>query len=171
MLYDLALTPNIELEIPIKDRWSIGAQVLYGWWGGSEKNNNSFAWQLQAADIEGRYWFGDRTDKQPLSGWFAGVFASTGFYDIQFKSDRGTQGEFYVLTGVSGGYSMPLRHNLYLEFAAGVGYIINDYQKYVVADGKYLISDGAKMRFQSIFPAKLEVSLGWLLFNKRGGRK
>ncbi len=168
LLYDIALTPNLKIEVPIGERWSVGAQAMCGWWS---KSDNSFAWQIQAADLEARYWFGDRTDKRVMSGWFAGAFTSAGLYDVQLKSTNGIQGEIFVLAGLSGGYSLPLGDSFYMEFAAGVGYIINDYQKYIVADGKYLIADENKMRFQSIFPAKVEVSLGWLLFNKKGGRK
>lgn len=168
MLYDIALIPNIEVEIAIRDRWSVGAQVMCGWW---LKDDYSRCWQIQAADIEGRYWFGDRSKRRALTGWFAGVFASSGFYDFQLDDDSGMQGEFYVMTGVSGGYSMPIGRRLNLEFAAGVGYVVNDYQKYVVYESQYLVADGSQMRFQSVFPAKVEVSLGWLMFrgSKRGG--
>lgn len=182
LLYDIALIPNIEFEIAIKERWSLGAQVLCGWW---LKSDNSRCWQIQAADIEGRYWFGDRSRRRELTGWFAGLFASGGFYDFQIKETRGLQGEFYVLTGVSGGYSLPIGRRMNLELAAGVGYIVNNYQRYVVYEEEYLVADGDLMRFQSLFPAKVEVSLGWLLFgggndresrrvfrsNNMGGRK
>ncbi len=167
LLYDIALTPNLKIEVPIGNRWSVGVQAMCGWWS---KSDNSFVWQIQAADLEARYWFGDRTDKRVLSGWFAGAFASGGFYDFQFKDTHGLQGEFYVLTGVSGGYSMPIGRSMNLEFSAGVGYIVNNYQRYVVYEEEYLVADGPTMRYQSLFPAKVEVSLGWLLF-RGGGEK
>ncbi len=167
ILYDAALIPNIELEVAIKDNWSVGAQVMCGWW---LKSDNSRCWQLQAADVEGRYWFGDRSQRRALSGWFAGLFASAGFYDFQLEDTKGLQGEFYVMTGVSGGYSLPIGRRMNMEFALGVGYVVNDYQKYEVYENKYLVADGPLMRFQSIFPAKVEVSLGWLLF-KRGSKR
>ncbi len=168
LLYDLALTPNLEIEVPIKDRWSIGLQGMYGWW---LKRDNSFCWQVQAADLEARYWLGDRTDKRVMSGWFVGAFASAGFYDFQLKSDSGVQGELYVAAGLSAGYSMTLTDNLYLEFAGGLGYVVNDYQKYRVSGGEYLIEKGEPMRFESVIPAKLEVSIGWLFNSKKGVRK
>lgn len=161
LLYDVVLIPNIEIELPIKDNWSIEAQAMCGWW---LMGNNSRCWQIQAADIEGRYWFTNRG--RALTGWFAGLFASAGFYDFQIQETEGLQGEFYVLTGVSGGYSMPIGKRLNLEFAAGVGYIVNNYQRYVIYEEEYLVADGDMMRFQSFFPAKLEISLGWLLFRR-----
>ncbi len=164
LLYDIALIPNLKVEFAIKDNYSVGAQAIYGWW---LRYDNSRCWQVQAADIEGRYWFGDRTKHRALTGWFTGVFASAGFYDFQVEKTRGMQGEFYVMTGVSGGYSMPIGRRMNMEFAAGVGYVVNDYQKYTVYESKYLVAEGNMMRFQSVFPAKVEVSLGWLMF-KRG---
>lgn len=164
MLYDISLIPNIEVEVPIFDKWSIGAQAMCGWW---LKSDNSRCWQIQAADIEGRYWFGDRSKHRALTGWFAGVFASAGFYDFQLEDTNGIQGEFYVMTGVSGGYAIPIGRRMNLEFTGGIGYLVNDYQKYTVHASEYLVADGPQMRFKSVFPAKLEVSLGWLLF--RGG--
>lgn len=32
LLYDLALTPNLELELPIGRHWSINVEYQYGWW-------------------------------------------------------------------------------------------------------------------------------------------
>ncbi len=167
ILFDIAMIPNIEVEFPISKRLSVEGQLMCGWW---LKSDNSRCWQVQAADIEARYWFGARDKRRVMTGLFAGVFASGGFYDFQVKDTRGLQGEFYYLTGVSGGYSMALGRRLNLEFSAGVGYIVNNYQRYEVYEQKYLVADGPLMRYQSVLPAKVEVALGWVLF-KRGERQ
>lgn len=168
LLFDIAMIPNIEVEFAIYDKWSFGAQAMCGWW---LRDDNSRCWQLQAADIEGRYWFGDRTKRRALTGWFTGIFASAGFYDFQVENTQGIQGDIYVMAGVSGGYSMAIGRRMNMEFTAGVGYIVNDYQKYTVYESEYLVVEGSKMRFQSVFPAKVEVSLGWVMFKQGDSEK
>lgn len=168
LLYDLAMTPNLEVEVPIGKHWSINAEYQYGWW---LRNDNSFCWQLESGGVEGRYWFGDRENKRQLTGWFAGVFVGGGMFDFQLKKDEGYQGEFYILGGASGGYAMPLNRHFNLEFSVGLGYIMTDYRRYNVIDNE-LIKQGRTMRYQSILPAKAKVSLVWLLHsNKKGERK
>ncbi|MDR1884388.1 MAG: DUF3575 domain-containing protein [Prevotella sp.] len=166
MLYDLALTPNLEIEVPIGKRWSLNTEFQRGWW----KRDDTFCWQIEAAGLEGRYWFGERDKKRVLTGWFAGVFAGGGFYDFQFKRDEGYQGEFYVMTGLSGGYAKQIRRDWSLEFSFGTGYITMDYKHYRVT-GHELIAQGPVMRYKAAFlPLKAKISLVCLLHrNKKGG--
>lgn len=162
LLFDLALTPNLELEVPIGKRWSVNAEGMGAWW---LRNNNSFCWQIEAGGVEGRYWFGNRDKRPLLTGWFAGAFASGGRYDFQLKQDAGYQGKFFALAGVSAGYAMPVARNLHLEFSAGIGYIVTDYHHYHVVDGILMVQDGG-MRFSSLVPAKAKVSLVWVMGHK-----
>lgn len=101
LLYDLLMTPNIELEIPIKDRWSIAGEWLFPWWVTKDNGN---ALQILSGQVEGRYWFGDRAVRPQLTGWFAGFYAGGGLYDLQWRGN-GYQGEFYIAAGLSGGYA------------------------------------------------------------------
>lgn len=168
LLYDLALTPNLELEVPIGRRWSVNAEFQRGWW---LRRDNTFCWQIEAAGLEGRYWFGNRENRAVLTGWFAGVFTAGGFYDFQLKRNNGYQGEFYIMTGLSGGYATPIARNLNLEFSLGVGYIVTDYRHYCVIDDE-LIKQGSAMRFSSFVPAKAKVSLVWMINRKvKGGAR
>ncbi len=169
LLFDAALTPNIEIEVPIGSRWSVNGEFMRGWW----LRKQTFCWQLESFGVEGRYWFGDRAVRRQLTGWFAGVFASGGFYDFQFHRTRGVQGEFYLLAGVSGGYGMAISRSWSIEFSAGIGYIINNYRRYTVIDNDYLVRCGEEHRFQSIFPAKAKISLVWLIHRKvrKGGAR
>ncbi len=163
LLYDLAITPNIELEIPMGKRWSMNFEFIDGWW---LRRDNTFCWQIMGGGIETRYWFGNRDNKRVLTGWFAGAFIGGGYYDFQLEKSRGVQGEFYIMSGLSGGYTVPLNRSLSLEFSTGVGYTINDYRTYVVIDND-LIRSSPHYRFKSVLPVKAKVSLVWTLYSKK----
>ncbi|MFI3285627.1 MAG: DUF3575 domain-containing protein [Rikenellaceae bacterium] len=163
LLYDLAFTPNIEVEVPFGERWSVNGEFARGWW----LKEHTRCWQVQSAGIEGRYWFGDRSKRDQLTGWFAGLFANTGFCDFQFKDATGVQSDFYYIAGLSAGYSLPLSERFNMEFSAGAGYMVNEYQKYWVENNTTLIEDGPRMKMQSFLPAKVKVSLSWLIFRTK----
>lgn len=153
LLYDIALTPNIGVEIPVGRRWSMNATFMRGWW---LKKDNTFCWQLEAGGLEGRYWFGGPGVTKVLTGWFAGAFAGAGFYDFQLKRDKGHQGEFFMV-GLSGGYSRQIAQTWNLEFAIGAGYLSTDYRRYHVIND--LLFKQATYRYKGVLPLKAEVSL------------
>lgn len=163
LLYDALLTPNIELEIPVSSRFSVNSELGRGWW----LRENTRRWELLYGGVEGRFWFGDRSKRDQLTGWFGGVFANAGICDFQFEDASGVQSDFYVAVGISAGYSLRLSNRWMMEFSVGGGYLDNEYQKYWVEDNETLIEDGQTMRRQSIMPLKAKVSIGWLLFNNR----
>ncbi len=163
LLYDALLTPNIELEIPVRSRFSVNSELGRGWW----LRENTRCWELLYGGVEGRFWFGDRSKRDQLTGWFGGVFANAGICDFQFEDASGVQSDFYIAVGISAGYSLKLSDRWMMEFSVGGGYLENEYQKYWVENNETLIEDGQTMRRQSIMPLKAKVSIGWLLFNNR----
>ncbi|MEF9986812.1 MAG: DUF3575 domain-containing protein [Bacteroidales bacterium] len=167
LLYDAAITPNLELEIPIGKRWSINAEYQLAWWN---KKDNSFCWHINAAGIETRYWFGNREKHKSLSGWFAGISVNGGTYDFQLKKDNGYQGNF-IIPGISGGYTTSIARNLNLEFSLGVGYMMSNYHHYNVISSE-LVDNGETKHYRNIFPTKAKVSLVWIINHnvKRGGK-
>lgn len=167
LLYDAAMIPNLEIEIPIGKRWSINAEYQIAWW---DKSDNSFCWRINAGGVEARYWFGDRNKHKQLNGWFAGVFVNGGTYDFQVKKDNGYQGDF-IVPGISGGYATPIARNLNLEFSLGVGYMISNYHHYDVIS-RELVDYGQTKQYRSIFPAKAKISLVWMINRnvKKGGK-
>ncbi len=169
LLYDLLLTPNIELEIPIGDWWSVTGEWIFPWW---VTKNNGYALQILSGQLEGRYWFGDRAIKPQLTGWFAGFYAGGGLYDLQWKNN-GYQGEFYIAAGLSGGYAHTINRSgsLRMEYSLGVGYMKTDYSYYEgKEDNEFLVwqHDG---RYTWIGPTKAEVSLVWFIDWKIGGER
>ena len=168
LLFDALLMPNIEIEVPIGNRFSISGEWMFPWWVGK---NNDMALQILAGTLEGRYWFGDRSKKRKMTGWFAGFYAGGGLYDLQYKSE-GYQGEFFIAAGLSGGYAHTInkKGNLRMEYSLGIGYLQTNYRHYIgMEDNKYLVwqNDG---KYSWFGPTKLKVSLVWMLnFNKKKG--
>ena len=70
LLYDLALAPNIEVEIPIGKRWSLNTEYKCPWWLNSK---HDFCYQLLSGGMEGRFWLGNRQKRDRLTGHFIGL--------------------------------------------------------------------------------------------------
>jgi hypothetical protein len=155
------------VEAPLGEHFSLGAEFMYGWW---LRRNWSFCWQLEAAALEGRYWFRPLMTRHRTGGWFAGLFVQAGFYDFQLERTAGVQGEF-VLAGLSGGYLLPLGGAWSLEFSLGLGYLVTDYRRYTVAptyDGHELVATAPAMRLSGApYPLKAGISLQWTINHRK----
>lgn len=167
LLFDAALMPNIEVEVPLGRRWSLNGEAMLPWW---LSDDNKYCMQLVSGGLEGRYWFGNRLRRRPLTGHFAGVFGGGGKYDFQWK-ERGYRGEYFFLAGLSYGYSLSLSRRLNMEFSLGVGVLRTSYRHYrAQEDYRTLLwqKDGTYTWFG---PTKAKISLVWLLGNKKGGKR
>ena len=173
-LFWVAGAPNFGIEYPINDRWSVCGDYVAPW-------SSSFAtglyYQLMMINAEGRYWFGNRDGKPQMTGWFAGANIGGGYYDFMLNNTRkGLQGEFYILAGLSAGYSHSISSNdrVRLEYALGLGYLQTRYRKYTWDDFDYVLEAPRSQVWKtSIFgPTQAKVSVVWLLFiNKKGGER
>lgn len=150
LIFDAALTPNLEFEWLIKDNWSVALEGDMAWWGNSSKNQ---AYQLIMLSPEARYWIHPR---EPWHGMFAGVFAGGGYYD--FQNGNGVQGEG-VMTGLSFGYMFPIARNFSLEASIGAGYLFTRYKEYEPRDGHYLYQRTKDLHYFG--PLKLKLSFVW----------
>ncbi len=169
LLYYLLLAPNIEVEVPIKNRWSVAGEWLCPWWVTRDNGN---ALQVLAGQVEGRYWFGDRTNRPQLTGWFAGLYAGGGLYDLQWK-DNGYQGEFYIAAGLAGGYAHAInkKKNLRLEYSLGLGYLNTDYRYYEGMESNEFLVWQHNGTYTWLGPTKAKVSLVWFVEWQRGGKR
>ncbi|MFR9599026.1 MAG: DUF3575 domain-containing protein [Rikenellaceae bacterium] len=176
LLFDALTILNIELEVPIGNRWSVVAEWIFPWWtwddGTSDSKRNRI--QMLSGNIEGRYWFGDRSTRPVMTGWNAGLYAGGGLYDLE-RNGTGYQGEFFIAAGLSGGYAHTINKcgSLRMEYSLGIGYLKTDYEKYVAE--YYGTDDWRAVRTQTgvyswFGPTKARVSLVWLLgYNKKTG--
>ena len=168
---------NIGIEVPLGDRWSVGADWYYPWlWRPKHAEGVDYrGWcaEALALNIEGRYWFGKRSYERRLLGHSAGLFAMAGYYDFE-RNYKGLQGEFATV-GVDYLFAMPIfKKRMHLEFCLGIGYFYSQARQYEVytPGGKgYKEKDMAKV-IQYFGPVKATVSLVWpIYFTKKGGAK
>ena len=161
LLYDMALAPNIEVEIPLGKRWSLNTEYKCPWWLNSE---HDFCYQLLSGGMEGRYWLGNRQKHNRLTGHFIGLYAEGGIYDFQLQGD-GYQGKYYGAAGVTYGYARQLALHFSLEFSLGIGYLTTEYKKYTPYEGNIIWTNSGRYNF--IGPTKAKISLVWLITTRR----
>lgn len=167
LLFDAALTPNIEVECPIAYYpWSIVAEWWFPWYVWRiPGSTNSYSFMM--AGLEGRYWI-RQFESQPrvLNGHFVGVYGAGGLYDIQLSKDgHGYQG-VYGSGGFTYGYAITLIPNLHMEFSIGVGYMGGPQRAYKADprnDHLVLLED---RHFWYLGPTKLKISIGYLFHLK-----
>lgn len=162
LLYDLALAPNIEVELPMGQRWSLNVEYKCPWWSNSQ---HGFCYQLLSGGVETRCWLGNRRVRSRLTGHFLGIYAEGGVYDFQLKEEKGYQGKYYAAAGVTYGYTHPISRHLAIEFSLGVGYLDTEYRKYTTYKNDLIWTSSGKYHF--IGPTKAKVSLVWLITARR----
>lgn len=173
LLLDVVTAVNVEIEVPLGRRWSVSGEVICPWWLLEKKQ---YCLQVLSGNIEGRYWFGNRerrrdgTPRKVMTGWFAGIYAGGGLYDVEWGNE-GYQGNFFMAGGISGGYTHSIGKNLRLEYALGAGYFKTNYEYYKPVNGgdKLVWQYDGNYSVTGITRAK--ISLVWMLAhkNRRGG--
>ncbi len=169
LLYDAVGALNLEVEVPIGKKWSVGAELIHPWWSSS---SNNFTDRLRLGHLSVNYWLGDREKLDYLTGWSIGLFGGYGDFDFQFWDMEGTQGEI-INTGVSIGYAHSInkkkKNNLHLHYQIGFGYSSIDYREYTkyynteFGDVKVFDSPWLEKRITWFGPTQAEVSLVWML--------
>lgn len=185
VLYDLALAPNIEVEVPLgrNARWSLLAETTWLWWrfGHNPKGEQSpyyrsdqrptrHSRELAYAGGELRCWLSPRCDdaRPVLSGLFVGIYGAAGYYDWEHDSE-GDQGEC-VSAGLSLGYSWPLGRHWNLELSAAAGYVGGPRRHYEAEFDDARLIHRYTSRLNYVGPTKLKLALVWLLGKKGGAR-
>lgn len=156
MLYDLALIPNIGLDIYLGKNFSLSGNWMYAWW----KNDNIYwYWRTYGGDLGVRYWFGKAAKAKPLTGHHVGLYGQIITYDFELGG-RGYLGDRWTYGGgIEYGYSLPIARRLNIDFNLGFGYLGGEFKEYLPIDGHYVWQ--ATKRRQFIGPTKAEISLVW----------
>lgn len=160
---------NIGAEVPVGNNWSVGADYYFPWILRNSHKKECF--QILAADIEGRYWFGkDRTEDDRLKGHSIGLNVMAGYYDLE-RNYSGQQGEF-VNCSVDYLYAMPVfKDRMHLEFTIGLGYFYSKGRPYdVFEDGGKAFKRGYQQIDRWIGPNKVGISLVVPIKAKRRGQ-
>lgn len=159
LLYDAVTALNVEVEVPIGERWSVAVEDVFPWWTGGP-HDNKYAFQMWEIGVEPRYWFKKNDEVDRLAGHFVGAYLMSSMYDFQYDNALCYQGEYWS-TGLTYGYSVPIGKLLQLEMSASVGYMKTDYRHYQPdLDYGALYKDPYVKGKMSYFgPTKLKVSL------------
>ncbi len=167
-LYDLALCPNVGIEIQTDFGLAFQLDYIGAWWNSPSRNRYFSNYGFQS---EIRYYFTHDDYSVPFTGIHAGVYGQMATFDFEFG------GEGYQCPnlddawglGVSGGYTLPISRRWALDFTLGVGFFTAKYTPYdPTVNGGY-VATGLK-RFKWWGPTKAEVTLVWSL-NKDFKRK
>ena len=172
LLFDAALMPNVEIEVPVGKRWSVNGEYAFPWW---QFDRGKYCMQVLMGGLEGRYWLGSRKsreDREVLTGHFLGLYAGGGKYDLQW-GEKGYQGEFFIAAGVSYGWATRIARHLHLEFNIGIGLLRTDYRHYHARDNYQTLLWQENGKYTWLGPTKAKISLVWLLNRrvKKGGSR
>lgn len=158
---------NIGVEVPLSNRFSLGADWYYPWamrrWTNSVLPPQMYCAQMLSWSIEGRWWLGsvhskDASKKYRLRGHSIALLGIGGYYDAEYEGS-GQQGEFYGL-GADYMYSLPLgKGGVHMELSLGVGCLWNPYRNYKVrTEGGYLTADG-NQSLSRLMPAPVRIGI------------
>ena len=177
IIYDLLLTPNIGIEVPIGRRVSVAADWVYAWWS---SNSSHRCWRIYGGEIEGRYWLRSGEAQQRLTRHHIGVYAQAFTYDFAFgrhgrmggKPGASMWQKAMLGAGVSYGYAVRMGKAMRMDFTIGIGYVTGDYHKYHYDNGCYVYDSTHRMNYFG--PTRAEASLVWdlpLHRQKKGGAR
>lgn len=167
---------NLGVEVPLGPRWSIGTDVYYPWLGrsghASGVDKTGYCNQLLAADLELRYWFPRKGQKdgQRLLGCSVGLYGAAGKYDFE-RDWSGYQGEFYN-AGLDFLYAAPLfRGRVHLELEIGLGCIWSSARPYDCLEPGGLIYHrrGVTKQITWFGPTRAQLSLAVPIFTRKKG--
>ena len=168
VLYDLAVAPNIEVELPLgrHQRWSLMAEYCNPWWRWDRKSQS---YEVQEGGLELRRWLSPRCSgsRPTLCGHLLGLYGAVAKYDLENK-DVGDQGEV-LSAGLTYGYAWPLSRHWNIEASVSAGAVWGKRRHYNAEfESTHLIYKYTKNLFYA-GPTKLKLSLVWLIGKEKGG--
>lgn len=161
LLYDIALLPNLALEFPLGNRWSVEVEGQWSWWNTKTTHNN--CWRIQTAGLELRKWLGSKS-LASLNGHYLGLYGMAGTYDVKFRNKNGYLSDMSYSAGLSYGYAFPIARRFNLEFGLAAGYFGGKYKvydQYDVVNEMFPLKERRNMHYFGLTKAK--VSLVWII--------
>ena len=164
LLYDLALTPNVGVEVALGKGWTLGAGWNYAWW----RHEPSYLyWRIYGGELTARKYFGKQSEEKSFAGHHGGIYGQAYTYDIS-TGKKGQISNFTYGGGIEYGYTLHISENLAFDFSLGLGFLTGEYKVYIPDDGCYVWRE-TRQRYY-IGPTKAEVSLVWMLYSRKGGK-
>lgn len=163
-LFDLALCPNIGIEIQTDIGLAWQLDYMGAWWNSDVSHHYYSNYALQT---EIRYYLNRNKISFPYTGHHVGLYGEMITYDFEFGETgymcRRLDDTFSI--GASYGYSIPLSKRWTIDFTAGIGYFHTQYDVYDPNNrGTYTRRETRK---KSLFiPTKLEATFVWNINTK-----
>lgn len=154
MVSDLAMTPNIGIEIPLSCIMSVNASWYGAWW---ENTAKAFCWKLYGGKIGMRGYLGRHTILNKMTGHHIGVNFMAYTFDFCLGG-KGVQAPVWNWGAeLEYGYKFPIARNLYLDAHIGVGAMWGAYHTYTPMDSHFVWQDTRQHCYWG--PTTLEISL------------
>lgn len=186
LLFDLGTFLNAEVEVPLRRRGSILAEVVWPWW--LQRSHNRWCCEMGSVSLEGRWWFRPwqyhstfqqwhDSRRAPLTRGFLGAYVAGGYYDFQLPKTydypeglsnysyyrKGRQGEF-LSAGLTLGVARSLGRHMRLEASLGVGAAYTEYRTYHVDANSDVETDRDQHLWRDEHNGAYDL-LGWMNFH------
>lgn len=148
-LLDVAMVPNLGMELVIGEKTSLNASVF-----GAVKIYGNEA-KILGAQGEMRYWFNGR----PLTREFIGVAGSAIAHNFVLRGQR-YHGDAYV-AAFTFGYAFVLAPHWTLELHSGIGLMGYHQKRYYLGDRIH--DNNYNARGLALIPYNLGVSVSWII--------
>ncbi len=165
-IFDLALCPNIGLEVQTSTGFAWQLDYVGAWWNNDSRHRYYSNYGLQT---ELRYYLNkNKEDGIPFYSHHVGLYGQTVTYDFEFGG-TGWQSPHFNYSygvGISYGYSLAISNKLGLDLTAGIGYFTSKYYEYEPkrTDG-YLKTDTRRLNYFG--PTKLEATIVWNITDRK----
>lgn len=150
MLWDVAMMPNLGIEMTTGDKSTLSVNLLGGY--------KPFGRDIKAVAVqpEFRYFISGR----PMYHHFIGIGAVAATYNLSLRS-RVYDG-YGVGLGVTFGYVMPLSRRLNIDFHAGLGAFVHQQKEYST-NTAYDDGNGVNAHGYFIAPTRIGISLNYII--------
>lgn len=167
-LYDLALCPNIGIEVQTDIGLALTADYIGAWWNSPSRNRYYSNYGLQAGL---RYYVSDRKKGLPYARHHIDLYGQMATYDFEFGG-KGYMSRNLDMTwgiGAGYGYTLPLSERFSIDFMVGFGYLRSRYLIYHPS-GEIYVPERYKV-LDYFGPTRLEATLVWNINKKNNDKK
>lgn len=162
-LYDLALCPNIGVEIQTDLGLAWQLDYVGAWWNndGRHRYFSNYAFQTEI-----RYYLNSRKTGMTYNGHHVGLYGQMATYDFEFGGKGYQSRDLDYTFGIGGayGYRFPLSSRWALDLTVGLGYFQSRYDAYDPTEHGYRKTDTHRLTFWG--PTRLEAAFVWNINGK-----
>lgn len=170
LIYDAASALNLEVEVPVGERFSVTGELINPWW---HIGSMDYTMRVHMGTVSGKYWFGNRDRHERLTGFAVGLNVGLASdYDVQFFESEGIQGT-YFMAGVIASYAHRINNRWHLEGQIGLGVMESDYKNYTMSYGtdhgdiKVFDYPWATKRKVWFGPTQIRFSIAYMIYHSK----